>query len=346
MIKNNQPTVFINGKFLSQSLSGVQRFASDFCNTLKDKNKYLILAPRAVNYNSFHNITIKKIGFFEGHFWEQIELPLYLYLNSKKNILINLCNLAPIFYKYNIVVIMDLAFFRNPNWFSWKFRLFYKFFIPTIARNAKKVLTISKFSKLEIKNFLNVDSEVVYPRSIFSRTKTSRVLKKKTYFIAVGSNNARKNTEFLFVSFNKLNLNLKIIGRSSRNFKTYKNILFFDYNDNQLIKAITQSRALISASLYEGFNLPPLEAQSLGVPVILSDIPVHREIYGDTALYFNSDSMDELEAALNKLKSKKLYSDLVRKGYANALRFDDYRNNFNELKSFGMQFHVKHKERK
>jgi glycosyltransferase involved in cell wall biosynthesis len=146
------------------------------------------------------------------------------------------------------------------------------------------------------------------------------------------------------VSFNKLNLILKIIGRSSRNFKTYKNILFFDYNDNQLIKAITESRALISASLYEGFNLPPLEAQSLGVPVILSDIPVHREIYGDSALYFNLDSIDELEVALNKLNSKKLYSDLVRKGHANALRFDDYRNNFIELKNLGMEFHVKHKE--
>ena len=130
--------IYINGKFLSQNLSGVQRYASDFCNTLKVKNKYLILAPRSVTYNSFHNITIKRIGFSGGHFWEQIELPLYLFFNSKKNILVNLCNLAPIFYKNNIVVIHDLAFLRNPNWFSWKFSLLYKIFIPIIAKNAKK----------------------------------------------------------------------------------------------------------------------------------------------------------------------------------------------------------------
>ena len=181
---------------------------------------------------------------------------------------------------------------------------------------------------------------MVYPRSIFSSLRSSKISSNKSYFIAVGSNNARKNTEFLFKSFNKLKLNLRIVGRSSRNFKNYKNIFFFDYNDKLLIKAIAQSRALISASLYEGFNLPPLEAQSLGVPVILSDIPVHREIYGESALYFNLDSTDELETAINKLNSKKFYIDLVRKGYINASRFDEYRNNVNSLRKFGINFNA------
>jgi glycosyltransferase involved in cell wall biosynthesis len=220
----------------------------------------------------------------------------------------------------------------------------YKIFIPIIAKKAKKILTISNFSKLEIKEFLKVDSEVVYPRSIFSSIRFSKISKNKSYFIAVGSNNVRKNTEFLFMSLNSLNLDFRIVGRSSKNFKPCENIFFHNYNDEELIKAITKSKALISASLYEGFNLPPLEAQSLGVPVILSDIPVHREIYGDTALYFNLDSIDELEAAINKLNSKKYYFDFVRKGYLNARRFDDYRNNLNKLKKFGIEFSTQNKE--
>lgn len=338
--------IYINGKFLTQHLTGVQRYASDFCNTLKDKNKYLILAPPSVMQNTFHNIAVKKIGFSGGHFWEQVELPLYLFFNSKKNILLNLCNVAPIFYKNNIVVIHDLAFLRNPNWFSWKFSFLYKIFIPVIVKKAKKILTVSHFTKTELNKFLFVDSVVVYSRSIFSLNLPLKPFSKRFNFIAVGSNNARKNTEFLFSSFIKLNLKLRVVGKTSRNFRSFSNISFYDYTDKQLIKAITESRALISASLYEGFNLPPLEAQSLGVPVILSDIPVHREIYGNSALYFKLGSIDELEAAINKLNSKKFYLDLVRKGYANVCRFDNYRNNFNKLKNFGIEFYIIKKESK
>jgi glycosyltransferase involved in cell wall biosynthesis len=50
----------------------------------------------------------------------------------------------------------------------------------------------------------------------------------------------------------------------------------------------------VFASLYEGFHLAPLDAASLGCPVVLSDIPVHREVFGDAALYFRVGDADGL----------------------------------------------------
>ena len=38
-------------------------------------------------------------------------------------------------------------------------------------------------------------------------------------------------------------------------------------------------------SLYEGFGLPPLEAMACGTPVLASDIPTHKEMLGDAAMY-------------------------------------------------------------
>ena len=203
---------------------------------------------------------------------------------------------------------------------------------------AIKVLTDSDFSKREIYETLKADSEVFYSRSTFQSTPPSS--SKKNIFITIGSNDFRKNTNFLFDAFTELRLKLIIVGQSSKNLKGYNNIKFNCYSDIELKNAILNSKALVSASLYEGFNLPPLEAQSLGVPIILSDIPVHREVYGNSALYFNLESLDDLNAAINKLNCKKFYSNLVTKGYANVRRFIKYRNNYIKLKKYGVEFNV------
>ena len=52
------------------------------------------------------------------------------------------------------------------------------------------------------------------------------------------------------------------------------------------------------------------------------------------------ESLDDLNAAINKLNCKKFYSNLVTKGYANVRRFIKYRNNYIKLKKYGVEFNV------
>lgn len=69
--------------------------------------------------------------------------------------------------------------------------------------------------------------------------------------------------------------------------------------NQQVYQLLSTSRLLVSPSRYEGFGLPPLEALSLGTPVLISDIPAHREVYGGSpASYFRVGDVGDLSAQL------------------------------------------------
>ena len=85
--------IIINGRFLTQNITGVQRVAHEIIKELdkitKEKSlEVIILAPRNIIFNNlYENIKVKKVGILKGHLWEQLELPIYSFL--EKGILSN-----------------------------------------------------------------------------------------------------------------------------------------------------------------------------------------------------------------------------------------------------------------
>lgn len=76
-------------------------------------------------------------------------------------------------------------------------------------------------------------------------------------------------------------------------------------------------------SVYEGFHLAPLDAASLGCPVVLSDIPVHREVFGDAALYFPVGDVAGVAALIRTLAGDPTLRERYgRLGRARALSFN------------------------
>ncbi|TFC53208.1 glycosyltransferase family 1 protein [Cryobacterium sp. TMT2-17-1] len=71
--------------------------------------------------------------------------------------------------------------------------------------------------------------------------------------------------------------------------------------DEEYLRVLGSATALVTASLDEGFGIPLVEAMSLGIPVVVSDIPIFREIGGDAALYFDPASTDALALAVRRL---------------------------------------------
>jgi len=63
------------------------------------------------------------------------------------------------------------------------------------------------------------------------------------------------------------------------------------------------ARATVCPSFGEGFGFSGVEAMRCGGAVVASDLPVHREIYGDAAEYFNPYSVDDLASALRRVLS-------------------------------------------
>jgi len=119
-------------------------------------------------------------------------------------------------------------------------------------------------------------------------------------FLAVGTLEPRKNYSFLIDIFTNpaVTSNLIIVGRLGWRSKRLKYKLV---NQNQVywinsccdgaLNEIYQSaRAFLSASLDEGFNIPVFEAKEVGLPLILSDISVHKEFHKDEILLSPFDS--------------------------------------------------------
>jgi glycosyltransferase involved in cell wall biosynthesis len=86
-------------------------------------------------------------------------------------------------------------------------------------------------------------------------------------------------------------------------------------SDEEYATILATATALVTASLNEGFGLPLVEAMAGGTPVVVSDIPIFREIGGDAAVFFDPGSPESFAAAVRELEDKaewKRHSQLAR----------------------------------
>ncbi|MBN9298378.1 MAG: glycosyltransferase family 4 protein [Filimonas sp.] len=315
--------LYINGKFLTQRLTGVQRYAREISRQLLQVLPGCeIIAPNnvtAVN-DGLNGKKVELYGGDGGVKWEQVTLPKYLKQHHQP-LLLNLCNAAPLFYKNKITCIHDLAFIRYPQFFSRQFRLYYKFIIPKIINSSRHLLTVSEFSKHELMDYYKVpESKITVAPNASS---SSIVIDKQAtfnpfpfrYFLFVGSMDPRKNLSSLMKAFAQVQLHdmhLVVVGAVNKSFnaatqgeiekyKTHPNIHFAGpVTDAELAKCYAFAEALVMPSVYEGFGLPIVEAFAAGIPVLAADIPVFREIAGKHATYFDPLNINSIKEALKK----------------------------------------------
>ncbi len=93
-------------------------------------------------------------------------------------------------------------------------------------------------------------------------------------------------------------------------------------SDAEYAAALTSSRALVSASREEGFGLPVIEAMAAGTPVVVSDIPIFREVSGGHAEFFDPDSPTAAAAAIERLSDDALWTERSTAGEAWSRRYD------------------------
>ena len=330
----------LNCRFLTQETTGVQRFCIEISRKLKKlhKNNIQFVSPINIIYKDLaKELEIKIIGDKTGHLWEQIDLPKYLEQNNSP-LLLNLANTAPLFYKNKIVTIHDIAYERFPESFDWKFRLVYKLLIPKIIKSSKHIFTVSEFSKSELIEFYKTkdsDISVVY-NAVNKIFKSVEKPFKYKYILAVSSLNYQKNFHSLIKAFNLLedkNIKLYLVGGLNKNFaglellkdiENNKNIIFQGrVNDDELIKLYSNAKCFVFPSLYEGFGIPPLEAQACGCPVVCSNVASLPEVGGeDSVVYCDPYNIEDIKEKIELvLGDDKLQKELIQKGFENIKRF-------------------------
>lgn len=311
-----QPTIYINARFLTQPISGVQRFAIELSKELK-KSKIpveFVTPSNIIHKELAEYLEAKTIGWglLKGHLWEQIILQFYILRKNK--LLISFCNTAPIFVKKQIVTIHDLAFRVKPEWFSKLFSLTYNLMIPLIAKKAKHVLTVSSTSKKEIVEELNLDEEkitVIYNgiSSVFLEKVENSFIRSKNYILTVSSHHPRKNFNNLTQAFKLIeeqDLNLYVIGNFNKHFsgsiqyfEMDNRIIFLEnISDKELANYYKNARMFVYPSVYEGFGIPIIEAMSQCLQVCVSNIEVFKEVCGEKAIYFDPYDINDIKAKI------------------------------------------------
>ncbi len=332
--------LIINARFLTQNVTGVQRFAIEISkqiNKLYGDNIQFVSPKNIIHKDLAKELNVKVIGNKTGHFWEQLDLPKYLKQNGSP-LLLNLANTAPLFYKNKIVTVHDIAYERFPQTFDWKFRLFYKLLIPNIIKRSKHTITVSEFSKSEIIEFYGTnkdDISVVY-NSVSDIFKNVEDKKNDKYILAVSSLNYQKNFHSLIKAFNLLgnqDIRLYLAGSINKNFASLELIKDIEMNpniifkgrvdDEELISLYSNALAFVYPSLYEGFGIPPLEAQSCGTPVICSNAASLPEVGGtDSVLYIDPYDVNDIKEKIETLiNDEAVQKELIEKGFENIKRF-------------------------
>ncbi|MHB9293701.1 hypothetical protein Holit_02831 [Hollandina sp. SP2] len=310
------PKILINGDFLCRRLTGIERYAFEITDRLdrliSPREISIIIPANTKNIPSYKNFEIirhkKKIG---SHFyWQMITLQAFLLTHKQYTILEfgNTClPFAP-----GIVFLHDIycEFFPD-DFISLRdkiIRIYNKWQYRLISKKAKKIVTVSEFSKKQIVENYHVNSEkvsVIYSSwNHFEKIKADYsvfdiypALQQNQFYFSLGSLSKRKNIRWIIeYAANHPDSYFAISGASLPTTKTegmnnaisLKNILLLGYLDDAKVKALMEKcKAFILPSYYEGFGLPPLEALSCGAKIIIANAASLPEIYGKTAHYIN-----------------------------------------------------------
>ncbi|MBR1911102.1 MAG: glycosyltransferase family 4 protein [Treponema sp.] len=311
--------ILINGNFLCRNLTGVERFAWEICERLDklitdEKSVSILIPANAKKLPVYKNIKMIRSNKSIKRFplWD---MGVFANECNKGNFLaLNFGNTAPYGKNCGIAFIHDIYAQDCPEDFS-SFRdklvkLYCCFQYSNICKNAKKIITVSNFSKSRIQSVYKVSDERISiigngwehftslpsDETIFQQFP---VLKRHNYYFTLGSLSKRKNLAWIAkyalehpldtfaISGKAIN---GVVPNNLQDLKKLQNVILLGYISDSQVKALMLNcKAFVFPSYYEGFGIPPLEALSVGAKIIISNSTSLPEIYKDTAHYFNAD---------------------------------------------------------
>lgn len=299
-------TLVVNGRFLTQRITGVQRYAREMLGALAPLAAGRWRIVLAVPAGSLEPPApaadvVQDDSRLTGHAWEQLRLP-WLFRRLKGDLLWSPCNTGPAAVGAQAVTIHDAAVFAGPGWFSPAFGAYYRALHRLLGRRCRRVLTDSAFSRDELARFHVAPAAKlrVVPAGTALRAPADRPVPGAPYLFMLGSRDPRKNAAALLDAWRLMPEDLRrgrelvIAGGGARSFSDERagpvppGVRFLGrVDDEELPGLYAGAEALVAPSIYEGFGLPPLEAMAVGTPVLASDIPPHREVCGEAAAYFD-----------------------------------------------------------
>ncbi len=227
------------------------------------------------------------------------------------------------------VTIHDISFIAHPEWFRPRERLRRRWLTGRAAAKASVVFTDSEFSRRELETRLHVDPgriRVIPPGVSTVASRQSRAASREPLVLYVGSLFNRRRVPDLIAAFARAtsdmpSARLVIVG-ADRTWPPQDlraaavacgvaaKIDLRNYvPDAELADLYARASVFGFLSEYEGFGLTPLEALAAGVPIVVLDTPIAREVYGGAAEYVAAGDTAGTAAALGKFLTSRASAD-------------------------------------
>ena len=258
-----------------------------------------------------------------GTWWEQVTLASAV-RRDRPDVLFAPAYTAPLAIRTRTVLtIHDVSFLAHPEWFPAPMRIRQRVITTAAARRARQVVTDSEFSRGEIAGRIGIPPGrirvvplgltppagaapeeagrnraplVLFVGSIFNRRHLPETIEAVA---AVARRHPEIRLEIVGDNRTFPRQDLEAVARAAG--IADRTAIRSYVSDDTLADLYARAGAFVFLSDYEGFGLTPLEALSCGVPIIVGDTPVAREVYGDAARYVGTSNVTAAAEALEAM---------------------------------------------
>ena len=240
-----------------------------------------------------------------------------------------------------VVTVHDLYFDVMGTQYQLRHRLWWKVFFPLVLAASSGVVCVSEATRRDLatyhRRFANKAVVIHEAGAVIDGHAADGVPHPcGSYAIYVGNMSPNKNPAVLVAAMKILEgrgTPIKVVHVGRDELSLLSDALMGaglavrvdtagNLSDAELAAAYRGAQCLVVTSTYEGFCLPVIEAQTIGVPVICSDIPVLREVAGEDALFFSPHDADALAGSIHAVMSDAaLREKLSNAARRNAARF-------------------------
>ncbi len=337
--------------------TGIEEYSYQLIKSMREPlegyNVTLFLRPGTkenVDFQLPDNWKIKEL--WAPKYWTYIRLSLALFFGRYDRLFVPSHIVPPFHPSYTVVTVHGLEYEITPEAFSeFEIRRMRRG-IKNSCKWSKYIICVSNNTKRDLMRLYNIPREkirVIYEGknlpTIVSNSITSKIINSfglefGKYLIFVGRIEIRKNIINILQAYEMLREHFKIteklvlVGKEGYGWEEIKQKIDEHYfrediiitgfvSDEEKSALMRGASVFVFPTLYEGFGLPVLESQQLGVPVVTSNSSSLKEVSGNGALLVDPQKPSEIAKAINELLTNKEVSrDIVQKGVDNLDRFD------------------------
>jgi glycosyltransferase involved in cell wall biosynthesis len=299
----SKPVVAVNGRFLTMTATGVQRYAHEILSRLRPhlKSELRVIVPpnRVLGSDDPEIAEVSVTSEWHGvggHRWEQLALPR-LARRAGAQALWSPCSWGPLAVRRQVPVIHDIAVLTHPEYFTPAYRALARVLMGPLVHRSAVVVTPSIHARADlIERFrLEPDRVRTVPPGVgqpfASRSLDDLERRSGHYCLLVGAHDSRKNPEFLLELWPEVRartgLELHLTRRSivtTRRIQGLEGLLsagvvvHTDPTDEDLADLYAGALCVLWPSHYEGYGFPLLEAMAVGTPFLAADVGAAAEL--------------------------------------------------------------------